>query len=130
MAATISHDFAEVNGIRMHYAHAGNGKLMLFAHGFPEYWACWKGLLPEFAKDFHAVAPDMRGYNLTSRPQEVDAYKIGTLVDDLGALARHLGHEKFTLVAIPVLSGALLRITPSTSTSKLSGTLPVHTESP
>jgi epoxide hydrolase 4 len=99
MAATIRHDFAEVNGIRMHYAHAGSGKLMLFAHGFPEYWACWKGLLPEFGKDHHAVAPDMRGYNLTSRPQEVDAYKIGTLVDDLGALARHLGHEKFTLVA-------------------------------
>jgi pimeloyl-ACP methyl ester carboxylesterase len=95
----INHDFAEVNGIRMHYAHAGKGKLMLFAHGFPEFWICWRDLLAEFGKDFHAVAPDLRGYNLTSKPPSVDDYKIGTLVDDLGALARHLGHQKFTLVA-------------------------------
>jgi epoxide hydrolase 4 len=93
------HDFADVNGIRMHYAHSGSGSLMLFAHGFPEFWYCWKDLLPEFARDHHAVAPDLRGYNLTSKPQEVEAYKIDTLVDDLGALARHLGHKRFTLVA-------------------------------
>jgi len=103
----IKHDFADVNGIRMHYAHMGDAsgdasgsrKLMLFAHGFPEYWACWKALLPEFARDYHAVAPDLRGYNLTSKPARVEDYAIGTLVDDLGALARSLGHEKFTLVA-------------------------------
>lgn len=95
----IKHDFADVNGIRMHYAHAGTGKLMLFAHGFPEYWACWKKLLPAFARDHHAVAPDLRGYNLTSRPPEVEQYAIGTLVDDLGALAKSLGHDTFTLIA-------------------------------
>lgn len=100
----IKHDFADVNGIRMHYAHAGGegpgkGKLMLFAHGFPEFWYCWRHLLPEFARDYHAVAPDMRGYNLTSKPPTVEDYDIRLLVDDLGALARHLGYERFTLVA-------------------------------
>jgi len=95
----IQHDYADVNGIRMHYAHAGEGRLMLFAHGFPEFWYCWRRLLPEFARDHHAVAPDMRGYNLTSKPQGVAAYDIGILVEDLGALARHLGHSRFTLVA-------------------------------
>ena len=67
---TIQHAFADVNGIRMHYTHAGSGKLMLFAHGFPEFWYCWRQLLPEFARDHLAVAPDLRGYNLTSKPQE------------------------------------------------------------
>lgn len=95
----IKHDYANVNGIRMHYAHAGSGPLMLFAHGFPEFWYCWRQFLPEFGKDHLAVAPDMRGYNLTSKPPRVEDYAIGTLVDDLGALARHLGHERFTLVA-------------------------------
>jgi epoxide hydrolase 4 len=95
----IKHDFADVNGIRMHYAHAGSGPLMLFAHGFPEFWYCWRQLLPEFAKTHHAVAPDLRGYNLTSKPPRVEDYAIGTLVDDLGALAKHLGHKTFTLVA-------------------------------
>jgi pimeloyl-ACP methyl ester carboxylesterase len=99
MTTTIRHDFAEVNGIRMHYAHCGAGKLMLFAHGFPEFWMCWRELLPEFGKDHHAVAPDLRGYNLTSKPPAVEDYKIDTLVHDLGALAKHLGHERFTLVA-------------------------------
>jgi epoxide hydrolase 4 len=106
--AMIKHDYAEVNGIRMHYAHAGpdqpsapgqKPKLMVFAHGFPEFWACWRDMLPEFARDHHAVAPDMRGYNLTSKPAEVAAYDINILVNDLGALAKHLGHETFTLVA-------------------------------
>ncbi len=97
----IHHDFAEVNGIRMHYAHAGKpgGKLMLFAHGFPEFWYCWRQLLPEFARDHHAVAPDMRGYNLTSKPPRVEDYDINVLIEDLGALAKHLGYERFTLVA-------------------------------
>jgi epoxide hydrolase 4 len=95
----IKHDYAAVNGLRMHYAHTGSGKLMLFAHGFPEYWACWKTLLPEFGRDHLAVAPDLRGYNLTSKPTEVAQYDIGILVDDLGALARSLGHTTFTLVA-------------------------------
>jgi epoxide hydrolase 4 len=98
---TIQHDFADVNGIRMHYAHAGKpgGKLMLFAHGFPEFWYCWRRLLPEFARDHHAVAPDMRGYNLTSKPPRVEDYDINILIEDLGALAKHLGYERFTLVA-------------------------------
>ena len=94
-----SHDFADVNGIRMHYAHAGSGKLVLFAHGFPEFWYCWKKLLPEFARDHHAVAPDLRGYNLTSKPAHVSDYDIAILVEDLGALAKSLGHKTFTLVA-------------------------------
>ena len=100
---TLKHDYADVNGIRMHYAHAGPAsgprKLMLFAHGFPEFWYCWRQILPEFARDHHVVAPDMRGYNLTSKPQDVDAYAMGTLIDDLGGLAKHLGYETFTLVA-------------------------------
>ncbi len=97
----IQHDFADVNGIRMHYAHAGrgNGGLMLFAHGFPEFWYCWRHLLPEFARDHHVVAPDMRGYNLTSKPARVEDYDINILIDDLAALASHLGYATFTLVA-------------------------------
>lgn len=95
----IEHGFADVNGIRMHYAHAGRGPLMIFAHGFPEFWYCWRQLLPAFAGDHHVVAPDMRGYNLTSKPQGVDDYAIDTLVDDIGGLARHFGAERFTLVA-------------------------------
>jgi epoxide hydrolase 4 len=90
--------YADVNGVRLHYAKAGSGKLILFLHGFPEFWVQWKAQLQEFGKDYMAVAPDMRGINLSSKPREVDQYKVKTLVEDVRALADHLGQKKFTLV--------------------------------
>jgi pimeloyl-ACP methyl ester carboxylesterase len=96
---TIKHEYAEVNGVRLHYATAGKGKLILFVHGFPEFWYEWKNQLAEFGKDYKAVAPDMRGYNLSSKPEGVEHYQVKYLVEDLRALAEKLGHKKFILVA-------------------------------
>ncbi|MBX9589255.1 MAG: alpha/beta hydrolase [Hyphomonadaceae bacterium] len=95
----LKHEFADVNGVRLHYARAGQGKLILFVHGFPEFWYAWKDLLPEFGRDHLAVAPDMRGYNLSSKPGNVADYAVPHLVDDVRALAKSLGHETFILVA-------------------------------
>ncbi len=94
----IRHQFAEVNGVRLHYASAGAGKLILFLHGFPEFWFAWKNQLAHFGRDFFAVAPDQRGYNRSSKPVEVHSYEVKFLVEDVRALARHLGHERFILV--------------------------------
>ena len=91
------HEYADVNGIRLHYVTAGEGKLILFAHGFPEFWYMWKDQLVEFGKDHQAVALDMRGYNLSSRPDDVDSYRIDLLIEDFRALAEHLGHKRFVL---------------------------------
>ena len=95
----IRHDYANVNGVRLHYAMTGSGKLMLFVHGFPEFWYAWKDQLAEFGRDHCAVALDMRGYNLSDKPEAVEQYAIKYLVEDLRALARSLGHERFILVA-------------------------------
>jgi pimeloyl-ACP methyl ester carboxylesterase len=97
--AMIKHDYAEVNGVRLHYATAGKGKLIMFVHGFPEFWYEWKNQLGEFGRDYLAVAPDMRGYNLSSKPADVDQYQVKYMVEDLRALAEKLGHKKFILVA-------------------------------
>jgi pimeloyl-ACP methyl ester carboxylesterase len=78
---------------------AGQGTLILFLHGFPEFWYEWKNQLAEFGRDHQAVAPDMRGYNLSSKPTDVAQYRIKYLVEDVLALAEHLGHKKFILVA-------------------------------
>ena len=87
-----------MNGIRLHYKSAGKGELILFLHGFPEFWYQWKNQLADFGRDYQAVAPDMRGYNFSSKPAEVDQYKLKTLVDDVRGLADHLGAKKFVLV--------------------------------
>jgi pimeloyl-ACP methyl ester carboxylesterase len=94
----IEHAYAEVNSVRLHYAAAGSGKLIVFLHGFPEFWYMWKEQLEEFGQDHRAVALDMRGYNLSSKPAEVNAYRIEHLVEDVRAFAAHLGYEKFVLV--------------------------------
>jgi len=91
--------YAQVNGIRLHYMSVGQGKLIMFVHGFPEFWYGWKKQLVEFGKDYQAVAPDMRGFNLSSKPAEIEKYHVNDLIEDLRALAEHLGHEKFIMVA-------------------------------
>jgi pimeloyl-ACP methyl ester carboxylesterase len=95
----IEHAYAETNGVRLHYAAQGKGELILFAHGFPEFWYAWKNQLDEFGRTHRAVAPDLRGYNLSSKPPRVEDYAMPLLVEDVRGLAEHLGHKKFTLVA-------------------------------
>jgi pimeloyl-ACP methyl ester carboxylesterase len=93
-----THAYAEVNNVRLHYVAEGAGPLMLFLHGFPEFWREWRNLLPEFGKDHLALAPDMRGYNLSAKPVELEQYQMHHLVEDVRALAEHLGYKRFTLV--------------------------------
>jgi pimeloyl-ACP methyl ester carboxylesterase len=90
--------YADVNGMRLHYVSVGTGKLVMFVHGFPEFWAEWENQLVEFGKDHQAVALDMRGYNLSSKPANVESYHVKYLTEDLRALAEHLEHKKFILV--------------------------------
>src|SRR5690242_604893 len=90
--------YAEVNNVRLHYVEQGKGPLILFLHGFPEFWYAWKDLLNDFGRDHHAVALDMRGYNLSAKPEPVDAYRVPVIVEDFRALAVKLKARKFVLV--------------------------------
>lgn len=92
--------YIEINGVRLHTVSAGAGPLMLFLHGFPEFWYAWKNQLLEFGRDHLAVAPDMRGYNLSAKPADLDAYRVRVLVEDARALADHFSPQRqFVLVA-------------------------------
>ena len=94
-------EFAEVNNIKLHYVKSGqeNGKLIIFLHGFPQFWYMWRDQLLEFSKDYLAVAPDMRGYNLSSKPEKIEQYQPPHIVEDLRALVEeHFGRKKCILV--------------------------------
>ncbi len=84
--------FAPANGIRLHCVAQGaaDAPLMLFVHGFPEFWYCWHAQLDEFGKDYRAVAFDLRGHNLSDKPEGVAAYRIKPLLEDLRQLIEHL----------------------------------------
>ena len=96
----IRHETVAANGIRLHVARAGDGPLILFLHGFPEYWEMWRPLVEHFgARGWCAAAPDLRGYNLSEKPAAVEAYRAKHLVADVLSLAAHYTKEKFVLVA-------------------------------
>jgi pimeloyl-ACP methyl ester carboxylesterase len=97
-----SGNFADLGeGIRLHYACAGRqgDPLMLFLHGFPEFWYAWRDMLPYYGERRFAVAPDLRGYNLSSRPGEVEHYRIGRLIEDVDRFIKSLGYEDAIVVA-------------------------------
>lgn len=93
----IQHHHVDLNGIRMHYAEAGSGEPLLLLHGFPEYWGVFKRAMRELGGSFRVIAPDQRGANETAGPEDVAAYRIGPLVEDIRALADHLGVERLNL---------------------------------
>jgi len=96
----LKEQYVQVSGLRMHCMTAGKGPLILFLHGFPEFWYEWKNQLDEFSKDHLVVAPDMRGYNMSDKPDSEEQYRMGYLVDDVLNLADHYSHgKKFVLVA-------------------------------
>lgn len=97
--APIRHAYANVNGIRLHYAETGSGHdLVILLHGFPEFWYSWRHQLTALGKTYHVVAPDMRGYNLSDKPAQVKDYSIDSLVEDVIGLIRHFGADKAAIV--------------------------------
>jgi pimeloyl-ACP methyl ester carboxylesterase len=95
----ITHGYAAVNGIRLHYAETGAGeKLVILLHGFPEFWYSWRHQLQALGKDFHVIAPDLRGYNLSDKPPRVADYRIDEIVADVIGLIDHFGATKAAVV--------------------------------
>src|ERR1700736_2387334 len=84
--------YAEIGDVRLHYVEAGEGPLVLLLHGFPEFWYGWRQQIqPLAAAGFRVVAPDMRGYNLSSKPDGVHAYDTGQLTADIRGLIHERG---------------------------------------
>jgi epoxide hydrolase 4 len=94
----VRHEYAQVGGTRLHYARCGEGPLIVFLHGFPQCWYMYRHQLSEFARDHLALAPDLRGYNLSSKPEQLHQYGPWPAAEDVRRLAEDLGHERFVLV--------------------------------
>src|SRR5258705_4807032 len=63
-----THRFVSANGSRFHVVEAGTGPLVLFLHGFPEFWWAWRHQLPVVAAaGYRAVAMDLRGYGASDK---------------------------------------------------------------
>ena len=84
------HETVYANGLNFHCVVAGEGTPVILLHGFPEFWYEWRNMLPALAETgFRAIAPDLRGYNLSDKPEGVEAYKMKHLVADVAGLIDH-----------------------------------------
>jgi pimeloyl-ACP methyl ester carboxylesterase len=111
----VTHRMIETNGIRLHVAEQGEGPLAILCHGFPECWYSWRHQLPTLAKaGFRAVAPDLRGYGRSDRPEEVGKYTILDDIGDIVGLVDALGARQAVIAghdigAVIAWQAALLR---------------------
>jgi pimeloyl-ACP methyl ester carboxylesterase len=91
------HRFVHANGSRFHVVEAGSGPLVLFLHGFPEFWWAWHRVLPLVAEaGYRAVAADLRGYGASDKPPR--GYDGYTMASDVTGLIRALGERSAVLV--------------------------------
>jgi pimeloyl-ACP methyl ester carboxylesterase len=96
----MTHEYAKVNGIRVHYVHGGNNKTrpLLLVHGLFETWLMWRRILTPLTENHYVVAVDLRGYGESDKPAELDKMTKASQAADFRALAQHLDLGRFVLV--------------------------------
>lgn len=93
----VTHHFADLDAVRLHYVTAGAGDPVVLLHGWPQTWFMWRDVIPLLAPHFALVAPDMRGLGDSARP--ADGYDKMTVARDIAELMTRLGHDRFRVVA-------------------------------
>jgi len=98
LTAEVTHHFADLPECRMHYVSRGEGSPILFLHGFPQFWFLWRHQLADLGRDHRAIAADMRGYNLSCKPEDPEDYRMRHLLGDIRSLVSELDLAPVTLV--------------------------------
>ena len=88
--------FATVNGIKIHYLLAGKGEPIILLHGYAQNSHMWRPLIPKLAKTNTVIAPDLRGFGKSAKPQQ--GYDKKTMAQDIHALAASLGYKRVRIV--------------------------------
>ena len=114
-----------VNGVDLHVVEAGEGPVVILAHGFPELSYSWRHQIPALAEaGYHVVAPDMRGYGRSTQPTEITDYDIEHLTGDLIGLLDDVGEEQAVFVGHDwgsMVVGSLARMHPA----RVAGVVPM-----
>jgi pimeloyl-ACP methyl ester carboxylesterase len=93
---TFTHHTATVNGIQMHYVIGGHGDPVVLLHGWPETWYAWRHVMPDLAKNYTVIVPDLRGLGDSSKP--TTGYDGKTVAEDIHQLVTQLGFKTIFLI--------------------------------
>lgn len=95
----ITHIYNGPIGLETRHAGPVDGEVVVMLHGFPECWNTWRHQIPVLAEaGYRVYAPNMRGYGLSSKPDEIDDYHVDKLIQDVDAIRRLSGAKKIHLV--------------------------------
>ena len=91
----VTHHYADNNGVRIHYVTIGEGQTsIVMIHGFPDFWYTWRNQMIALMSKYQVAAIDLRGYNLSDKPQGGEYYLMRHLISDIQAVMRHLEKDK------------------------------------
>ena len=97
MTQALSHHFAQLDDVTLHYVTCGRGPVVVLLHGWPQTWYEWRHVIPALAERYTVIAPDLRGLGDSSRP--LAGYDKKTVAADIWQLINgRLGHQQFYLV--------------------------------
>ncbi len=105
----IQHHDIQAAGARFHVATAGSGPVLLLLHGWPEYWQTWEPVMARLADRFTLVAPDLRGFGSSDKPDE-DKWGAERHAADMLAVMDALGHQRFGMVGHDVGGAVMLKL--------------------
>ena len=94
----VEHRYAENEGVRIHYAAIGEGPLIVMLHGFPDFWYTWRYQMAALSENYRVAAPDLRGYNLSDKPEGMENYGMRALLGDVRAVIRSEGYGSAVVV--------------------------------
>ena len=93
----VTHHYADLGEVMLHYVTAGEGPAIVLLHGWPETWWQWRHVIPALAASYAVIAPDLRGLGDSSRP--LAGYDKRTVAADIWRLVSEtLGRRRFFLV--------------------------------
>ena len=103
----LKHNNVAIDGINVHYVAASPRSKtkvprarLVFLHGFPECWQTWQQQLEYFSRDYHVIAPDLPGYNLSDKPVDSEFYQVPNLIKFIAKFIQAVAqNQKVTLVA-------------------------------
>lgn len=88
----------ELEGVSLSVVCRGSGPTVLLLHGFPEFSLSWSEVMDALAGEFRLIAPDQRGYNTSDKPEAVEDYVLGLLVEDMVQLIDHVSDDPVLVV--------------------------------
>lgn len=96
----VQHHYTEnaVDGTKIHYVSNGAGPLVVFVHGFPDFWHSWAHQMETLSATHRCVAVDLRGYNLSGKPKDQKSYRMDLLIADIEAVIKSCGAKHAVVV--------------------------------